>query len=133
MTTLIVDRIFDRRSRSGGGKVLLAVCLLAVCGPVIAADALDEEIDFLIGAVADSDCTFVRNGKEHDAAAAGKHLEMKRERARRYYDTTEQFIDRIASESSWTGKEYLIRCDDDGTVTANAWFKDRLAEYRDGG
>lgn len=115
--------------------LLFTAFLLIAGGPLRAAEGvvMDEEIDFLIGAVADSNCTFIRNGKEHDAAAASEHLEMKRERGRKYYDTTEQFIERIASKSSWTGKDYLIRCDHGGTLTANAWFSERLAEYRAGG
>lgn len=91
---------------------------------------MDQEIDFLISAVADSSCTFVRNGREHDAARASQHLQMKRERGSKYYDTTEQFIERIASRSSWSGKDYLIRCGDGAAVTANEWFNARLAEYR---
>jgi len=94
---------------------------------------MGREIDFLISSVADSSCVFVRNGEEHDAAKASQHLQMKRKRGKKYYDTTEQFIDRIASRSSWTGKDYLVRCGDGGAVTANEWFSDKLAEYRDGG
>lgn len=132
MTPAAAGRAPGRR-RPAGRRIFLAACLLAACGLLRAAEgtALDEEIDFLIAAVADSTCTFIRNGREHDAAAASEHLQMKRERGRRYYDSTEQFIERIASKSSWSGKDYLIRCDD-LTVTANEWFSDRLAEYRGG-
>ncbi len=91
---------------------------------------MDEEIDFLIRSVAESECTFIRNGREHDAAAASDHLQMKRERGRRYYDTTEEFIERIASRSSWSGKDYRIRCGDDEPVTARDWFLSRLKVFR---
>jgi hypothetical protein len=94
---------------------------------------MDTEIDHLVNAVADSSCTFIRNGKEHDAAAASEHLQMKRQRGKRHYDTTELFIERIASRSSWSGEDYLIRCPGSESQTANEWFKARLAEYRAAG
>jgi Family of unknown function (DUF5329) len=91
---------------------------------------MDAEIDYLITQVAASDCTFIRNGREHDAEAASEHLQMKRERGKRHYDTTEQFLERIASKSSWSGKEYRIRCGGT-TSTTKEWFSARLAAYRE--
>jgi hypothetical protein len=38
-------------------------------------------------------------------------------------------VERIASKSSWSGKEYRIRCDET-TSTAKEWFSVKLAEYR---
>jgi len=106
-----------------------AACLLAAGLFAAEPDASDAEIDFLIEQVATSDCTFIRNGREHDAEAASDHLQMKRRRGSRYFDTAEEFIERIASRSSWTGKPYRIRCGDD-EVVAERWFTDRLADYR---
>jgi hypothetical protein len=94
-----------------------------------AGESMEVEIDYLIAQVADSDCTFIRNGREHDAEAASEHLKMKRERGKRHYDTTEEFVERIASKSSWSGKEYRIRCGET-TSTAKQWFGVKLAEYR---
>lgn len=91
---------------------------------------MNAEIDYLLDAVAASDCAFIRNGKEHSAAEAGDHLQMKRRRGSRYYDSTEEFIERIASRSSWSGRDYQIRCGDEPTVTARAWFTNLLATYR---
>ena len=108
--------------------VLQLPMLLAGAGAV--AGNMEAEIDYLVAEVADSDCTFIRNGREHDARAASKHLQMKRERGRRHYDTTAQFVERIASKSSWSGQDYQIRCGDT-TVTAKEWFSARLAEYGD--
>ena len=88
------------------------------------------EIDHLIHAVSESGCNFVRNGKEHTASQAADHLQMKARKGKRYYDTTEQFIERIASKSSWSGKPYLIQCVDQPAVTAGNWFTQVLAEYR---
>jgi hypothetical protein len=110
--------------------VVLASCL--ACGAFAWADeATDREIDHLLNTVAGSDCIFIRNGKEHDAAAARDHLALKRRKGKRYYSNTEEFIDRLASSSSWSGKPYRIRCGDD-EVLAATWFTDTLAAYRTG-
>jgi hypothetical protein len=112
---------------------LLAVTAVAAtllfCAKAIAAD-MDREIDHLLASVETSDCIFIRNGKPHDSVAAARHLQMKRERGRRYYDSTESFIARIASKSSLTGKPYLIDCPDEAPVEAESWFSRELAEFR---
>lgn len=108
----------------------LLVATVSVASAAAGDNGLDAEIDYLVEAVADSGCTFIRNGREHDAEDARDHLQMKRERGRRHYETTEQFIDRIASKSSWTGKHYLIRCADREPVPAGDWLHARLDELR---
>ncbi len=110
---------------------LVVAAALLTLSPLALADeaAMDAEIDHLLAAVADSGCVFIRNGKEHDARAARDHLQMKRRRGRRYYDDTEEFIERIASKSSMSRKAYRIRCGADET-TAAEWFNAVLADYR---
>ena len=88
------------------------------------------EVNYLINAVSESGCNFVRNGKEHTASEAVDHLQMKARRGKRYYDTADEFIDRIASKSSWSGKPYLIQCDGQPAVTASDWFTRVLTKYR---
>ena len=102
---------------------------LLFCAKVMAGD-MESEIDYLLLSVERSDCVFIRNGKPHDSVAAVKHLQMKHERGRRYYDSTEEFIARIASRSSLSGKPYLIDCPDQAPVEAKSWFSQKLADYR---
>ncbi len=108
---------FCVRARTGlaGFLPTLSLAVLVLQAAVVHASELtmDVEIDYLLESVSDSDCVFIRNGSEHEAAAAKEHLQMKRRRGRRYYGNAEDFIDRIASRSSWSGKEYRIRCDDE--------------------
>lgn len=104
---------------------LLAVVLTA---PVLAATPA-EEIHYLLAAVGDSDCEFTRNGKQHSAAEAEAHLTMKFDRAGSRIKTAEAFIDRLASESSWSGKPYLIQCDGVSTPSRD-WLTDRLEKFR---
>jgi hypothetical protein len=108
----------------------IPIFLALALSPAFADDsAMDAEIDYLLATVAKSSCTFIRNGKEHDAGDARDHLQMKRRRGKRYFDSTEEFIERLASKSSWTGKPYRIRCGDE-EVDAGDWFTALLTEHR---
>jgi hypothetical protein len=111
---------------------LLLLCLL-LGTPALADDAtMNTEIDYLLDTVASSDCTFIRNGKEHGPEDARDHLNLKRRKGKRYFSTTEEFIDRLASSSSWTGKPYRIRCGDGEAQLAKTWFSGILQKYRGG-
>lgn len=110
-------------------SIALAIFILLASGAAFPA-SMDEEIDFLLDTVADSDCTFTRNGKDHAAADARDHLQMKRKRGARYFDSSDEFIDKIASESSWSGKPYYIQCDNELRVTAKEWFSALLENHR---
>ena len=112
-----------------------AIALLSLCfvlgAPALADEAtMNAEIDYLLDTVAASDCTFIRNGKEHGPEAARDHLSLKRRKGKKYFSTTEEFIERLASSSSWTGKPYRIRCGDGEAQLAKTWFNGVLQEYR---
>lgn len=104
---------------------LLALCL----GTTAALADTDAEIEALLAHVAASGCDFQRNGSLHDAADAADHLRLKYSRGKRYVNSTEQFIDRLATESSWTGKPYTIICDGREEPTG-AWLHRTLAGQR---
>lgn len=108
----------------------LIVLTLVLFSQVLFAESVEEEIEFLIARVESSDCVFVRNGDEHSADAAADHLRLKYRRGRRYATSAENFIDRLASKSSWTGKAYFINCPDTGEHTAKAWFSEELQRFR---
>lgn len=94
------------------------------------ADEVPVEIDYLLTEIGHSDCTFIRNGSRYDAADAEAHLRMKYSRGKRYVSTTEQFIERLASQSSLSKKPYHIECGDDGQIASGQWLMQRLKEYR---
>jgi hypothetical protein len=111
-------------------SLLLAGCLLAsVASSAAGADQAEIEINYLLDHVADSGCTFVRNGDSHDSADAADHLRLKYDRGQRYADTAENFIDRLASESSWSGDIYTVTCDQ-VTEPSGVWLHRALEEYR---
>ena len=89
----------------------------------------DPEIQALLHSVETSGCQFQRNGALHDAADAADHLRLKYGRGKRHVNSAEQFIDRLATESSWTGRPYTIICDGSEEPTG-AWLHRRLAEQR---
>ncbi len=93
-------------------------------------DVIDTEIDYILDAVATSDCVFIRNGKEYKPEAAMDHLNLKRRNGKKHYSNADEFIDNLASSSSWSGEPYHIRCGDEEAQLAKEWFSAVLAEYR---
>ena len=108
-------------------SVLISIVLLST---VSLAESMDQEIDYLISSVGKSDCTFIRNGKPYSGPNARKHLRSKRRHNARLIGSTEEFIEKIASRSSMSGKPYLISCRGQGRQTANEWFRALLIKFR---
>ncbi len=109
---------------------LLLVCLAAQAAP----DAkTNEEVGQLLTQLSTSGCEFQRNGDWHSAVEARAHLERKYAYLLRkgLVDRTEDFIDRAATGSSVTGKDYQVRCA--GVTSASApWLRAALARMRGG-
>lgn len=91
----------------------------------------DETIQLLIVAVETSGCTFIRNNKRHNAGDAADHLRLKLRRGGRYADTPEEFIENLASKSSWTGKPYFMDCPGSEKQPVNQWLRSRLDTIRE--
>ena len=111
-------------------RLLLSLVLIAgsIAKVDAAADA-DTEIRALIQAVAESECEFNRNGSLHSAKTAAEHLELKYSRGKRYADSAEAFIERLASRSSWSGKPYQMICDGQTQPTGD-WLTATLQDIR---
>jgi hypothetical protein len=109
---------------------LALMAFLFLASAAFAEDDTEQEIDYLLNSVASSDCVFIRNGKEHGPEAARDHLNLKRRRGKRYYTTADEYIEKLASSSSWSGKPYFIRCGDSAQQPAGEWFMAVLLEYR---
>jgi len=92
----------------------------------------DAEIRALIARLGDSGCRFQRNGRWHDAADAQAHLQRKYDWARRrgLSGSAEDFIDKAASRSSFTGRAYRVACPGQAEREAGAWFGALLADLR---
>ena len=118
------------------GRLLLGlVCAggLAATGAPAAAEpdeAAQAEIAALLDAIGTSGCTFIRNDEPGTATAAKAHLERKYRYARKKLDIAEDFIERIASQSSRSGRPYLVECPGKPQQPAWVWLFDHLAEIR---
>ena len=92
----------------------------------------EEKIALLIESVRDirEGARFIRNGTEYGAAEAAAHLNRKYSRAKSRVKTAGEFIKHVASRSSLSGKEYLIRYPDGTAVTAEEFFMDKLRKLK---
>ncbi len=96
-------------------------------GPVLAAE--NGEIEYLLSHIGASDCVFIRNGKEHQSKKASEHLAMKYSHVKKRIKTADDFIDKIASQSSITRRKYEIRCDG-VQLPARQWLRQALESHR---
>ena len=110
--------------------ILITAVALVVFSAAAIAQNDDVEIEYLLTSVGNSNCTFVRNGTRHSSESAESHLRMKYGKARRHIDDADEFITKLASESSWTGKPYTLECPGEDMLTTKQWLFERLGEYR---
>ena len=95
--------------------------------------AAEAEIESLLSAVAGSSCTFIRNGTPHAPADARDHMELKYDHLRKRIDTAEDFIQMAASQSSLSGRPYLVECAETPRRKTRDWLLERLVVFRDEG
>lgn len=68
-----------------------------------------QKIENLIAFIAKQEGTFIRNGSEYTPAQAAEHLRMKWRKAGSAIKTADDFIEKLASSSSMSGKPYQIK------------------------
>jgi len=88
--------------------------------------AQQGSIDALIAEIETSNCEFERNGNRYAAREGAEHLRMKLERAGERVQTARDFIDRIASGSSQSGRPYLVHCPGQSPQRSRNWLGERL-------
>jgi len=94
--------------------------------------AARAEIEGLLGRLEMSRCEFQRNGTWHNAADAKSHLLVKLNylEERGMVASTEQFIERAATQSSLSGQPYQVRCANIAPVPSRAWLLSQLQLMR---
>jgi hypothetical protein len=107
-------------------------------GMAVATQSLTEQekIDQLLLRIEKSSGVFIRNGKEHSAKDASEHLRSKLNRAQKMFwfmgpkkDVSAlEFIEKIASESSNSGKPYQIKFGPDQLRPTKDWLGEQLKE-----
>ena len=93
-------------------------------------EAQKPEVQHLIDYLAHSGCRMERNGSNHDAQEAAKHIVKKYDYYKDDIKTTEDFIDRSASRSSLSGRSYKVLCPKKEPRPTADWLKDELERYR---
>ncbi|MCW1924376.1 DUF5329 domain-containing protein [Luteolibacter arcticus] len=98
-------------------RFLLHACLFLAGVPLLNAAELPPEekakIEGLISHVAGlKGATFIRNGKDYDAASAAKFLKGKWEAQGKQIRSATEFIEKIGTKSSTTGRAYRIKLAD---------------------
>ena len=89
-----------------------------------------KEIDYLFGYLANSRCEFYRNGTWYDSTKAEAHLRGKYGFLKFSVNMTEDFIEKVASRSSLTGKPYQVRCGLGAPLPSSQWLMNELMRYR---
>ncbi len=91
--------------------------------------AEDTQIEALLTFIgSQTNLKFIRNGSEYDSSTAVKFLRGKWDRQRDTIRSAREFIDKIATQSSTTGKPYRIRLTDGREIDCSAFLSNRLAE-----
>ncbi len=114
-------------------KILMraVVVTLLLSSPVVVhAENYQQEIEYLLLKIEKSSCTFHRNGSEHDSVKAADHLRMKYGRVKSRINSSEKFIDLLATKSSWTGNSYRLECEQGQLQPTGAWLHKVLEESR---
>ena len=109
-------------------SALLTWALVSTSG-ANAQTQVELEVNYLLESVAGSGCVFIRNGDDHDSVDAADHLRLKYTRGKRYVNSAEQFIDRLATQSSWSGDPYRVTCAGKSEPSSE-WLHRTLADYR---
>ena len=112
----------------------LSASLAAVSIAVFAAPSehTKTEVGHLFNYLKSSGCKFNRNGKWYPADAASKHLQTKYDALAKegLITSTESFVELGATESSTSGKPYLVQCAGSAPVESATWFKAELSRLR---
>lgn len=92
------------------------------------------EIAHLFTTLEASNCHFNRNGSWYNAREASAHLQTKYKylQDKNLVNSAEKFIERAATQSSFSGKPYQIKCANDMVQSSNPWFQAVLQSYRTG-
>ncbi len=112
------------------------MCSLMMCSLFCRAENVSTtakvEIEHLLVFLERSGCQFNRNGSWHSAEEAAAHIRKKYTylAGKKMLTDTESFIKKAASESSISGKPYVVKCEGQSDINSALWFGQELAVYR---
>jgi len=96
----------------------------------------EQKINFLIKQIESSSAIFERNGEKHSAKKAVSHIKFKMVRAKGFFSffsspkiTAKNFIEKIASKSSTTGKPYFIILKNGTRYKMEDWLNKEIKKF----
>ena len=95
-----------------------------------AADNVEQDVEYFLSEISASNCEFIRNGSRYSAEEAVAHMRMKYEYAKDEVDTVEDFINKVGSHSSFSGRAYMIDCPDEEVIETGQWLSNLWAARR---
>lgn len=113
-------------------RILMPVILFMsvfISTPSVADDELTNTIKYLLDFVRNSDCTLIRNGKNHTAQEAVAHIKRKYNHFKDEIKTPEDFIRLTASKSLISKKPYMVKTSDGRMLRSQDWLLDALNNY----
>jgi len=118
--------------RSAWASFLLLALLV---GPAVRAEPaanVATEINSLLDYIETSGCEFNRNGVWYDSKDARTHLDEKYKflATLGMISSAEDFIEKAATESTFSGKPYEVKCNGGPIVMSRQWLKEELARLR---
>lgn len=110
--------------------LLLLFPIIFATGPKLE----EQKVYFLLNQVESSGLVFYRNGSSYSPKEAKSHLKFKYHRARGLFFSTKhisarEFISKIASKSSTTGKDYLVGPINGKNIPLGIWLGNKLKIY----
>ena len=112
-----------RRSFLVSVTTLMALSAVAAAPPPHEQSRIDKLIRFV---ESQKGMKFIRNGTEYECADAAKFLRGKLESMGKEVTTARDFIERIASKSSMSGKPYEVKFADGKTMLASQFLAEEL-------
>ena len=118
-------------------KIITTYLSLFLLITVNSMDIEEKKIEWLLERISKSNATFIRNGDKHTAKKAKAHLLFKLSRAKNMFwffgpkkkITLKDFIDKIASKSSSSGKAYQVILKDGRKINTKEWYEQLMRDY----
>ncbi len=115
-------------------RSFLFIALTISSSVVYASNPSDEQlsarISTLLEAIANSGCTFIRNGKSHESSEGVNHIKKKYAHYKDDIDSIDTFIELTATRSLISGKAYEVQCNGQ-TMTSADWLSGKATALGD--
>lgn len=88
-----------------------------------AAGSVEQDVEYLLSEISASNCEFIRNGSRYSADEAVEHMRMKYDYAKDDIETVDDFIKKVGSRSSFSGRTYMIECPSQNVTETGPWLR----------